>query len=118
MPVVMSMRWAGVTPEQYDAVRKAVNWEGEAPAGGTLPRLVVRRERASRDGSVGVGRGLRAVHERAADAGCPAGRDRGGASGRVQRGTRILRARLRRVGDRARAAKGGGVSPKEESGDD
>ena len=34
MPVVMSMRWAGVTPEQYDAVREDVNWEGEPAAGG------------------------------------------------------------------------------------
>jgi len=34
MPVVMSMRWAGVTPQQYDAVRGIVNWEGDTPAGG------------------------------------------------------------------------------------
>ncbi|MFJ3306355.1 hypothetical protein ACIPSA_25190 [Streptomyces sp. NPDC086549] len=33
MAVVMSMSWAGVTPEQYDTVRDAVAWE-EAPAAG------------------------------------------------------------------------------------
>ena len=34
MSIVMSMKWDGVTPEQYDAVRDAVRWETEAPAGG------------------------------------------------------------------------------------
>ncbi|WP_328744279.1 hypothetical protein OHT57_02970 [Streptomyces sp. NBC_00285] len=33
MTVVMSMSWAGVTPEQYDTVREAVGWEEVAPAG-------------------------------------------------------------------------------------
>ena len=33
MAVVMNMRWNGVTPEQYDAVRKIVNWEGDRPEG-------------------------------------------------------------------------------------
>ncbi|MEU6069754.1 MULTISPECIES: hypothetical protein [Streptomyces] len=33
MAVVMSMSWAGVTPEQYDTVRDAVGWEETAPAG-------------------------------------------------------------------------------------
>ncbi|ALV31541.1 MULTISPECIES: hypothetical protein [Streptomyces] len=36
MAVVLSMRWAGVTPEQYDLVRDAVNWEEAAPAGSEL----------------------------------------------------------------------------------
>jgi len=36
MAVVMSMRWAGVTPEQYDAVRDVVGWEEAAPAGAEL----------------------------------------------------------------------------------
>lgn len=36
MTEVMSMTWAGVTPEQYDTVREAVDWEGVAPAGGQL----------------------------------------------------------------------------------
>ncbi|MEE1786656.1 hypothetical protein PUR71_27695 [Streptomyces sp. SP17BM10] len=36
MAVVMSMRWAGTTPEQYDAVRDAVRWEELAPAGAHL----------------------------------------------------------------------------------
>ena len=34
MPTVMVMRWEGVTPDQYDAVEKAVDWTGAAPAGG------------------------------------------------------------------------------------
>jgi hypothetical protein len=34
MPIVMNMQWDGVTPEQYEQVRKAVNWEGDRPAGG------------------------------------------------------------------------------------
>jgi hypothetical protein len=33
MAVVMQMTWAGVTPEQYDQVRKLVNWEGNVPGG-------------------------------------------------------------------------------------
>ncbi len=34
MAVVMNMRWAGVTPAQYDEVRDLVQWETVAPAGG------------------------------------------------------------------------------------
>jgi hypothetical protein len=34
MPVMMVMRWDGVTPAQYDAVRAAVDWEGNPPTGG------------------------------------------------------------------------------------
>ena len=34
MPTVMSMRWPGVTREQYDEARKIVNWEGDPPTGG------------------------------------------------------------------------------------
>jgi hypothetical protein len=33
MAVVMYMRWTGVTPEQYDAAREIVDWEGETPEG-------------------------------------------------------------------------------------
>ena len=36
MAVVMTMRWAGVTPEQYDAVRDSVGWEQETPAGAVM----------------------------------------------------------------------------------
>ena len=36
MPVVMSMEWDGVTPDQYDAARERVNWEGDAPDGAIL----------------------------------------------------------------------------------
>jgi hypothetical protein len=32
--VVMSMRWRGVTPEQYDKAREIVNWEGDPADGG------------------------------------------------------------------------------------
>jgi hypothetical protein len=34
MSVVMIMKWQGVTKEQYHAVRKLVNWEGNLPVGG------------------------------------------------------------------------------------
>jgi hypothetical protein len=34
MPVVMEMRWDGVTPEQYNEARDKVRWEDEAPEGG------------------------------------------------------------------------------------
>jgi hypothetical protein len=34
MAVAMMMRWAGVTSEQYDAVRKIVDWEGNPAPGG------------------------------------------------------------------------------------
>ena len=34
--VVMSMRWSGVTPEQYERSREVVNWEGDLPDGAIL----------------------------------------------------------------------------------
>jgi hypothetical protein len=34
--VVMSMRWTGVTPEQYEEARGIVNWEGDVPDGAVL----------------------------------------------------------------------------------
>jgi hypothetical protein len=33
MPIVMRMRWPEITREQYEAVRKDVNWEGVPPRG-------------------------------------------------------------------------------------
>jgi hypothetical protein len=33
MATVMSMRWDGVTPAQYDAVRAALRWDEDPPAG-------------------------------------------------------------------------------------
>ncbi|MFF3615413.1 hypothetical protein [Streptomyces sp. NPDC002580] len=36
MAMVMSMRWAGVTPEQYDTVRDAVDWEEVPGVGGQV----------------------------------------------------------------------------------
>ncbi|WP_042387320.1 hypothetical protein [Streptacidiphilus melanogenes] len=36
MAVVMSMRWAGVTPEQYEAARTVVHWEDRTPDGGII----------------------------------------------------------------------------------
>jgi hypothetical protein len=36
MAIVMNMRWDGVTPEQYDALRTQVGWEQHAPEGGRL----------------------------------------------------------------------------------
>jgi hypothetical protein len=36
MAIAMMMRWEGVTPEQYDAARKLVDWEGKPAEGGLL----------------------------------------------------------------------------------
>ena len=36
MAVVMSMRWSGVNPEQYDGVREALNWDEQPPEGLSL----------------------------------------------------------------------------------
>lgn len=33
MATVMLMHWPEVTKEQYEEVRRTVNWEGEAPVG-------------------------------------------------------------------------------------
>jgi hypothetical protein len=33
MRVVMIMKWDGVTTDQYELVRKSVNWEGNKPNG-------------------------------------------------------------------------------------
>jgi hypothetical protein len=33
MAVVMTMKWPGVSPAQYDALRTTVHWEGDPPAG-------------------------------------------------------------------------------------
>lgn len=34
MKTIMRMTWEGVTPDQYEKVRKMVNWEGLPPQGG------------------------------------------------------------------------------------
>jgi hypothetical protein len=36
MAVMMFMEWDGVVPEQYEALRRLVDWEGQPPAGGIL----------------------------------------------------------------------------------
>ncbi|MEV6008828.1 hypothetical protein AB0M29_18655 [Streptomyces sp. NPDC051976] len=36
MAVMMTMRWVGATPEQYDVVREAVRWEQDVPPGAVL----------------------------------------------------------------------------------
>jgi hypothetical protein len=36
MATVMIMRWAGVTPEQYEEAREKVDWEGDVPDGAML----------------------------------------------------------------------------------
>jgi hypothetical protein len=36
MAVVLSFRWAGATPEQYDAVLELVRWEEQTPDGAVL----------------------------------------------------------------------------------
>ncbi len=33
MKVIMKMKWNGVSPKQYEEVKKHVNWEGEPPVG-------------------------------------------------------------------------------------
>lgn len=33
MPIVMDMLWPNIVPEQYEALRKLVNWEGDVPTG-------------------------------------------------------------------------------------
>jgi hypothetical protein len=33
MPTVMSMKWSGVTPEQYEEARGVINWEGDVADG-------------------------------------------------------------------------------------
>jgi hypothetical protein len=34
MPTVMNMKWRGVTPEQYEAARAKIDWEGQPADGG------------------------------------------------------------------------------------
>jgi hypothetical protein len=36
MATIMMMHWPEVTKDQYEAARKEVNWEGNAPQGGKL----------------------------------------------------------------------------------
>ncbi|HKG26382.1 MAG TPA: hypothetical protein VKB09_12085 [Thermomicrobiales bacterium] len=36
MAIAMFMHWDGVTADQFDQVRKVVNWEGDPAAGGKL----------------------------------------------------------------------------------
>ena len=36
MAVVLSLRWPGLTPEQYDTVRNTVRWEEQVPEGAVL----------------------------------------------------------------------------------
>lgn len=36
MTIVMRMTWAGVTPEQYDEVRRRTNWVGNPDPGGDV----------------------------------------------------------------------------------
>lgn len=33
MKTMMIMKWDGVTPAQYEQIRKSVNWEGNKPKG-------------------------------------------------------------------------------------
>ncbi len=36
MRVEILMSWSGVTPKQYEEIRKSVNWEGNVPKGAVL----------------------------------------------------------------------------------
>ena len=33
MPIMMLMNWYGIRKEQYESLRKTVNWEGNVPKG-------------------------------------------------------------------------------------
>jgi hypothetical protein len=44
MPVMMSLKWDGVTAKQYDEVCKAVNWEGDKPAGGLFHAAAITEQ--------------------------------------------------------------------------
>jgi hypothetical protein len=33
MTTVMKMRWEGITPDQYDQMRKLVDWDNDVPQG-------------------------------------------------------------------------------------
>ena len=33
MAIVWMLEWDGITPEQYDAMREAIDWEGNVPDG-------------------------------------------------------------------------------------
>lgn len=33
MKIIMTMKWEGVTPDQYEKLRKIVDWEGNMPEG-------------------------------------------------------------------------------------
>ncbi len=46
MPIVMIMKWKGITPEQYDKVRKTVDWEGKIPKGALFHVAAFDREGA------------------------------------------------------------------------
>ncbi|MBI3258543.1 MAG: hypothetical protein HYZ54_03545 [Ignavibacteriae bacterium] len=34
--MVMNMQWEGVTPDQYEEIRRTTNWEANVPVGGIL----------------------------------------------------------------------------------
>lgn len=44
MPIVMIMQWAGITADQYDALRAHVNWENDHPVGGMFHVAAVTDE--------------------------------------------------------------------------
>jgi hypothetical protein len=41
MAVMMQMIWNGIGAEEYEAVRKHVNWEGDVPPGGMFHVVAV-----------------------------------------------------------------------------
>lgn len=36
MKIMMTMNWPGTSLQQYDAIKKEVNWEGNVPKGAVL----------------------------------------------------------------------------------
>ncbi len=47
MAIVMQLRWQGVTPEQYDAVREGVGWETNPPDGVSFTSRVSTTSRSA-----------------------------------------------------------------------
>jgi hypothetical protein len=41
MPVMLQMTWNGIGAEDYEAARKHVNWEGDAPPGAMFHVMAV-----------------------------------------------------------------------------
>ena len=54
MAVMMQMTWNGIGSEEYEAARKHVNWEGDVPPRGDVPRRGGHRRWRARYRRLGV----------------------------------------------------------------